>query len=111
MDRLLIEIGTEEIPAGYIEPALTALRSRLMEKLDGARIGHGPAAVYGTPRRLALMVEDVADRQTAVTTEMTGPPERVAFDENAKPTKAAEKFAEKTAFAKDIIELRAFKTQ
>ncbi|MGM0453178.1 MAG: glycine--tRNA ligase subunit beta, partial [Thermodesulfobacteriota bacterium] len=106
MDRLLIEIGTEEIPAGYIEPALTALRSRLMEKLDGARIGHGAAAVYGTPRRLALMVEDVADRQTAVTTEMMGPPERVAFDENAKPTKAAEKFAEKAGVSVNRLQIK-----
>ena len=43
MDTLLIEIGAEEIPAGYIQPALDALAQNLLKRLDGARIGHGAA--------------------------------------------------------------------
>lgn len=95
MTQLLIEIGCEEIPAGYIEPALDAFARILLNQLDQARVGHGAARVYGTPRRLAVLVEDVADAQTSVTTEMVGPPASVGFDADGKATMAAEKFAEK----------------
>ncbi len=95
MDRLLVEIGAEEIPAGYIQPALEALSSNLLKRLDDARIGHGAAKTYGTPRRLAVEVFDVAPKQTSVTAELIGPPEKVGFDDQGRPTVAAEKFAEK----------------
>ena len=54
MSNLLLEIGSEEIPAGYIVPALNALSATLMQRLTDARIDHGSAEVYATPRRLAL---------------------------------------------------------
>ena len=95
MERLLVEIGAEEIPAGYIQPALDALSANLVKKLDGARIDHGAAKTYGTPRRLAVEVFDVAPKQKSVTTELIGPPEKVGYDEQGRPTVAAEKFAEK----------------
>ncbi|MFH0728634.1 MAG: glycine--tRNA ligase subunit beta [Pseudomonadota bacterium] len=95
MKRLLLEIGAEEIPAGYIEPALKALEENLLKKLSNARIGHGAARTFGTPRRLAIIVADVAEKQTEATTDIMGPPERAAFDEDRKPTMAAKKFAEK----------------
>ena len=95
MDNLLLEIGAEEIPAGYIQPALTFLSSSLLQKLTDARIEHGHARVYGTPRRLAVKVESVARKQKSIKSEVIGPPAKVGFDENGKPTKAAQKFAEK----------------
>ncbi len=95
MKTLLLEIGSEEIPAGYIQPALQSLAADLLNKLDEARITHGPAATYGTPRRLAVAVTDVAERQAALTTELVGPPASVGFDQHGKPTVAAVKFAEK----------------
>lgn len=95
MEKLLLEIGTEEIPAGYIKPALEALSSGLLKRLDDARITHGEAVLFGTPKRLAILVSDVSLKQTSLTTELTGPPERVAFDDQGKPTVAAIKFAEK----------------
>ena len=94
-DSLLLEIGSEEIPAGYILPALEALSSNLLQKLDDARIEHGEAKIYGTPRRLAVKVESVASKQQTVKTEVLGPPAKVGYDQNGKPTVAAEKFAEK----------------
>ncbi|MBW1894406.1 MAG: glycine--tRNA ligase subunit beta [Deltaproteobacteria bacterium] len=97
MENLLLEIGTEEIPAGYIKPALKALSSGLLNRLDGARITHGEAITFGTPKRLAVLVTDVASKQTSLTTEMTGPPESVSFDDQGKPTVAAIKFAEKAS--------------
>ncbi len=95
MDTLLLEIGTEEIPAGYIHPALKAMAAALQEKLTEARIEHGPVEIYGTPRRLAVRVEKVAAKQLSLKSELTGPPAKVGFDESGKPTMAARKFAEK----------------
>jgi len=95
MSNLLLEIGTEEIPAGYITPALDALSASLLQKLTDARIDHGSAEVYATPRRLAVKVESVAEKQKSVQSEVIGPPAKVGFDDQGKPTTAALKFAEK----------------
>jgi glycyl-tRNA synthetase beta chain len=93
MKTLLVEIVSEEIPAGYIVPALEAMKSDMGERLAHARIQHGPMKTYATPRRLALVVEGVADQQTSMTKEIVGPPSAVAFDSDGRPTKAAEGFA------------------
>ena len=95
MDNLLLEIGAEEIPAGYIQPALTALSSTLLQKLTDARVEHGDAKVFGTPRRLAVTVESVDRKQKSIKSEVIGPPAKVGFDDKGKPTMAAQKFAEK----------------
>ena len=95
MNTLLIEIGCEEIPAGYIIPALEAFRDNVVQTLDKARVTHGSAKIMGTPRRLVLTMENVADMQELKTSTIMGPPERVGFDEDGKPTIAAEKFAQK----------------
>jgi len=94
-DTLLLEIGAEEIPAGYIEPALEALSETMLRKLDAARIAHGSAEVFGTPRRLAVEIRDVADKQAVLAMEMIGPPKKVSFDDKGHPTVAAVKFSEK----------------
>lgn len=93
MKTLLVEIVTEEIPAGYILPALEAMQAAMDQKLTQARIDCGQMKTYGTPRRLALMVEDVADRQASITRQVVGPPRAVAFDSEGRPTRAAEGFA------------------
>jgi len=103
MESLLLEIGTEEIPAGYIEPALDALSSKLLEQLTRKRIEYGKAETYATPRRLAVKVEDVAGRQKSLTSEVIGPPERVAFDAAGNSTVAAQKFAEKVGLPLDQL--------
>lgn len=105
MNTLLIEIGSEEIPAGYIIPALDAFKENILSALDKNRIDHGIAHTLGTPRRLALMIENLADMQKAQTSTITGPPERVGFDDNGTPTLAAEKFASKAGVAVDQIKV------
>jgi len=109
MDSLLIEVCTEEIPAGYLEPALNAFSSLLLQRLTEARIGHGNAKVLGTPRRLAVEVKDVSLKQKSITMEVTGPPARVGYDSEGKPTVAAEKFAEKVGIA--VSRLKVTKTK
>jgi glycyl-tRNA synthetase beta chain len=95
MNTLLLEIGTEEMPAGYILPALEALSATLLKKLSDARIEHGKSQIYGTPRRLTVKVENVAAKQQSVRSEVIGPPAKIGFDQDGKPTVAALKFAEK----------------
>ncbi len=106
MDNLLLEIGAEEIPAGYIAPALEAITSNLLKKLSTARIEHGDVKTFGTPRRLAIMVERVAPKQLTVSKDMQGPPEKVAFDADGKPTMAAVKFAEKVGVSVKALKLK-----
>ncbi|MBI9088219.1 MAG: glycine--tRNA ligase subunit beta [Desulfobacterium sp.] len=103
MNNLLIEIGAEEIPAGYILPALTAFRDALSAALTAARIEHGKTTIYGTPRRLALKVADLPEMQAAKKTTLTGPPERIAFDKDGNPTVPAQKFAEKAGVSLEEI--------
>ncbi len=95
MPTLLLEVGAEEIPAGYIVPALEAMAANLKKKLSAARIAYGEARTYGTPRHLSVLIEDVATRQKTVTSELQGPPQKVAFDDDGNPTVAGQKFAEK----------------
>ena len=95
MNTLILEIGTEEIPAGYIVPALEAMSATLLKKLTDARIEHGRSQIYGTPRRLVVTIEDVAAKQLSVKSEVIGPPANIGFDDNGKPTMAGQKFAEK----------------
>ncbi|MBW1647383.1 MAG: glycine--tRNA ligase subunit beta [Deltaproteobacteria bacterium] len=106
MDSLLLEIGTEEMPAGYIQPALDAMAVQLLRRMDEARIAHGEARTFGTPRRLAVLVDDVAPKQAAVSTEMIGPPAKVAYDAEGRLTLAAEKFAEKAGVKIGALSIR-----
>ncbi len=99
MDTLLLEIGAEEIPAGYIQPALDAMADNLLKQLDNAYIRHGKHHTCGTPRRLTVTVEQVAPKQETVTEQLLGPPEKIAFDDAGKPTVPAVKFAEKAGVA------------
>ncbi len=91
---LLLEIGAEEIPASFIVPALEDLKRILTERLAAARLKHGEVRTYGTPRRLAVWVREVADSGEDVTSEKLGPSAKAAFDKDGKPTVAATKFAE-----------------
>lgn len=88
-----LEIGSEEIPAGYISPALESMAQQMVRFLDDHRIAHGEPFTTGTPRRLCLWIPDVAERQKPTVVEIIGPPKSVAFDAQGRPTKAAEGFA------------------
>ena len=91
--ELLLEIGVEELPYQFIAPALSSLRDAAARLLEAARLSSGTISAYGTPRRLVLVVEDLARHQTAVKREVMGPSKTVAFDQQGQPTKAAIGFA------------------
>ena len=102
-----LEIGSEEIPAGYIVPALEAMSARMSRFFDENRISHGEPFVTGTPRRLVLNVPGVAVEQEARTTEIIGPPRQVAYDAQGRPTKAAEGFARGQGVSVDDIRIKS----
>jgi glycyl-tRNA synthetase beta chain len=93
MADLLFEIGAEEIPAGFVPPALEQLERDLARALDDARLSHGEVKAVGTPRRLAVWARDVAPRQPDARSQALGPPVAQAFDAEGKPTPAALGFA------------------
>ncbi len=93
MPELLLEIGTEEIPAGFIPKALAAMEELAVKMLSDARLSPGKIKAMGNPRRLILHVEDLAGRQPDEARTVTGPPKRAAFNDSGNPTKAAEGFA------------------
>jgi len=103
---LLYEIGVEEIPANAVLPALAQLEAAIGEGLDRLRLDHGPIATYGTPRRLAIVVNDVDDRQEDVVEEIKGPPAQAAFDAQGNPTQAAVGFASSRGVELSALEVR-----
>jgi len=92
---LLFEIGVEELPSSFVASALAALPALGKKRLADLRLAHGEVRALGTPRRLALIVREIAERQADLSQELTGPPVSAAFDREGKPTRAAEAFATK----------------
>ncbi|MBI2388085.1 MAG: glycine--tRNA ligase subunit beta [Deltaproteobacteria bacterium] len=105
---LLLEIGCEELPASFVEGALAALPGLVTKRLDALRLGHGAARPLGSPRRISLIVEGIAERQPDVEEELTGPPAAAAFDKEGKPTKGGEAFAKKLGV--DVTALKIVET-
>ena len=93
MSELLLEIGTEEIPSGFIPKALTEMESLLVKEFQAQRIAYKEIKAMGTPRRLVLMGMGVDSAQEGRVIETIGPARRIAFDEQGNPTKAALGFA------------------
>jgi glycyl-tRNA synthetase beta chain len=91
--ELLLEIGTEEIPAAFLPKALKDLEGIARGELAANRIRHGEIRTLGTPRRLFLTVAGIAERQEDQVIEKLGPAARVAFDEQGNPSRAAVGFA------------------
>lgn len=89
----LLEIGTEEIPAGFLSRIFQTLPRQVAELLSYHRLPYEDIKVMGTPRRLAIYVTNLVDRQEDRIVEKLGPSKKVAYDAEGKPTKAAIGFA------------------
>ena len=90
---LLFEIGTEEIPAGYMTWAIQELDGVARTGLGELRLAYGDVKVTGTPRRIVLYVKDLAERQEDLEEAVKGPPKTQSVDANGEFTKAALGFA------------------
>lgn len=93
MPSLLLEIGTEELPASFQRPLATELEQRLRQLLSEHRIPAGPSQIFHAPRRLAVRFADVAAEKSAAEIEVQGPPRKAAFAADGSPTKTAIGFA------------------
>ena len=99
MADFLLELLSEEIPARMQPRARADLQRLFAEKLEAARLAHGPIAVFSTPRRLALIVRDVAEATEAVSEELKGP-------RTSAPQQALDGFLRKTGLGQDQLEDR-----
>ena len=107
MADFLLEVGTEEVPASVVVPALEQLGRDLAALLQRERIAFGEVRTIGTPRRLVAYATEVAPRQEDAVVEHRGPAKAVAFDAAGAPTRAAEGFARKHGLAASELMVRA----
>ncbi|MGD2079682.1 MAG: glycine--tRNA ligase subunit beta [Nitrospirota bacterium] len=105
-ETLLLEIGTEELPARFIPGALQSLERTASEELKKNGIGFGPTEAFATPRRLALLVGGVPETQEGRVEEVFGPPRSAAFDAQGRPTKAALGFARSQGVEPESLVIR-----
>ncbi|TFG38457.1 MAG: glycine--tRNA ligase subunit beta, partial [Syntrophobacterales bacterium] len=91
--ELLLEIGTEEIPAAFLPKALKDIERIVKKDFSENRIRHGAVKTMGTPRRLVLCVREIAEKQDDQVIEKVGPAKKASFDDEGNPTKAAMGFA------------------
>ena len=103
--EFILEIGTEEIPSDYILGGLAQLKEAAKQMLQKERISYSHIKTYGTPRRLVLIVEDIAEKQEDIVQEIKGPPKKVSFDKDGNPTKAAISFAQKNNVRLEDIQI------
>ncbi len=89
----LLEVRSEEIPARMLEPAVRHLATRVFEDLMGRGLGPREVESAFTPRRLVLVLEGLPAGEPDREEQMVGPPARVAWDAEGRPTKALEGFA------------------
>lgn len=106
MSNLLLEIGTEEIPARMIARARQSLRGRFLDSLRASGLDDGATvSVDATPRRLALFAQNVLPKQPDRTETLTGPSRRIAFDAEGNPTKAGLGFARKVGVPVEELDI------
>lgn len=89
----LLEIGVEEMPARFLDPALDELKEKSTAVLKEQRLSFNRIETYGTPRRLTLFVEGLAVSQASLEMEVKGPAVKVAYKSDGTPSRAAEGFA------------------
>lgn len=101
----VLEIGTEELPHGDIEDAIQQLEEKVPAALESLRLDFEGLNVLATPRRLVVQIEKLADRQKDLEQTVKGPPQERAYDEDGKPTRAAEGFASSKGVSVEDLEI------
>ena len=99
----LVEIGTEELPPKALLTLSNAFRDEILTRLKAEQLAFGDIQTFAAPRRLAIVINTLDEKTPTKEVVAWGPPIKVAFDADGKPTRAAEAFAKKNAL--DIGEL------
>ena len=105
MATFLLEVGTEELPASFVFEALAQWQAKLPVELAENFLENEGLKFYGTPRRLAVLISGLPDRQPDREEEAKGPPAKAAF-KDGKPTKAAQGFAASRGVSVEDLEIR-----
>ncbi len=106
MSDFLLEVGTEELPASFVADALQQWRILIPQSLSQNSLATQSVEVYGTPRRLAVLITGLPAKQPDRASEVKGPPSQAAFIDG-KPTKAAAGFAKKQGVEVESLEIRS----
>ena len=109
MANFLLEIGLEEMPAHLVSPAIDQLVERAADFMKENRLQYGDIKPFSTPRRLAILISDVADKADDLTKEIKGPAKKAAFDKEGNYSKAAQGFARGQGMTTDDITFKEFK--
>ncbi len=108
MPDLVFEVGTEELPASYVDIGLSSLFNVLFGLLtkEGVELPKEKVSLYGTPRRLTILLRDIPEKTEVKYEVVKGPPKKVAFDKDGNPTKALTSFLEKNgASIEDVVDV------
>ncbi|MBV6627872.1 MAG: glycine--tRNA ligase subunit beta [Rivularia sp. (in: Bacteria)] len=105
MANFLLEVGTEELPASFLSGALSQWKQMIPESLQENFLDNQGVEIYGTPRRLAVLIKGLPQQQADREEEVKGPPAKAAF-KDGNPTKAAEGFAKKQGVDISQLEIR-----
>ncbi len=105
MSNFLLEVGTEELPADFVSSAISQWQSTITRDLAEQFLTPEKIQVYGTPRRLAVLIEAIPNRQSDREEVIKGPPVKAAF-KDGQPTPAAIGFARKQEVAVTDLEIR-----
>ena len=105
MANFLLEVGTEELPADFVSSAIAQWQTKIPNSLSAQFLSPASIEYYGTPRRLAVLIKDISERQADREEEVKGPPVRAAY-KDGQPTKAAEGFARKQEVSLEDLEIR-----
>ena len=105
MNDLLFEIGSEDIPASFILPAAAQLEKLFSEKMETLGLPFDSVTQFSTPRRLAILVKGIGERQEDVEEVLLGPSKKAAFDKDGNPTRAAEGFARSKGARVEALEV------
>lgn len=97
--QFLVELGTEELPPTALKTLSAAFSQGIEDGLKAKKLGFESLQAYATPRRLAVLLSGLADKTPTEAVKVFGPPAKIAFDGDGKPTKAAEAFASKNGIS------------
>ncbi len=105
MPTFLLEVGTEELPADFVDSAIAQWQSRIPKSLESQALTPEAVEVYGTPRRIAVLIKGLPVQQADREEDVKGPPASAAF-KDGQPTQAAVGFARKQGVELDALEVR-----
>lgn len=107
--NLLVELGLEEMPAYVVTPSMKQLRDKMAAFLTDNRLTFDKIEMFSTPRRLAVRVSNLSEKQTDLTEDFKGPSKKIALDADGHFTKAAQGFVRGKGLTVEDITFREVK--